>query len=487
MLKLCNLFYVLLLPGLVFGDGAEVENQAIFERLISLENRVEVLEKDNLNLKEIISKANIQPSLISDNYSKKESVITGNKTLEDRVQHLEDLSRVKVLRSCDEYSQYGLNASGLFYIDPDGDLIGHEPIEVYCDFEEKSTQIKHDSEFIVDIPHCEGQYCYSLNITYTAPLSQIKTLMDLSERCEQEITFNCFQSALSIEDTPVGVWINRDGGQETYYVGENHGSHLCSCALNNSCSDSARGEKCNCDANYIPEVQEDSGMITDMSALPISAFWYGDLIYDSQIAQVFIGRLKCYGEQKLSPDEITNSCSNLKRDGVSTTANYILRDNNVAFCDMEKSMDDDAIQTILGKISYDDDVQNDKFYATRSSGGSDDAYLDVGTITFDATDFDSNVSFDYETGVFKASKKGLYYFDFVGHVQNSDLMNDVFLKVNVNGSENRSFYGGAYDTLSAWWYLNLNEGDEVTLNCIKSSTLWADFNDIISYRGYFIN
>ena len=47
-----------------------------------------------------------------------------------------------------------------------------------------------------------------MNITYNAPIKQIKTLMDLSESCEQEIIYDCFQSALSINDKPVGAWFN---------------------------------------------------------------------------------------------------------------------------------------------------------------------------------------------------------------------------------------------------------------------------------------
>ncbi len=46
-------------------------------------------------------------------------------TLEERVEHLEDLSKIKTLRSCYELAQYGINTSGLYQIDPDGDLIGN--------------------------------------------------------------------------------------------------------------------------------------------------------------------------------------------------------------------------------------------------------------------------------------------------------------------------------------------------------------------------
>ena len=50
--------------------------------------------------------------------------------LEDRVAKLEDLAKIGTLRSCYEYSQYGLKTSGPYMIDPDGGLIGQEPFQV---------------------------------------------------------------------------------------------------------------------------------------------------------------------------------------------------------------------------------------------------------------------------------------------------------------------------------------------------------------------
>ena len=50
--------------------------------------------------------------------------------LEDRVAKLEDLAKIGTLRSCYEYSQYGLRKSGPYMVDPDGGLIGQEPFQV---------------------------------------------------------------------------------------------------------------------------------------------------------------------------------------------------------------------------------------------------------------------------------------------------------------------------------------------------------------------
>ena len=63
-------------------------------------------------------------------FHKMESILNIKDDLEDRVAKLEDLAKIGTLRSCYEYSQYGLKTSGLYMIDPDGGLIGQEPFQV---------------------------------------------------------------------------------------------------------------------------------------------------------------------------------------------------------------------------------------------------------------------------------------------------------------------------------------------------------------------
>jgi len=363
----------------------------------------------------------------------------------------------------------------LFTIDPDGDLVGLEPIEVYCDFQEQTTQVMHDHEFVVDIPHCEDDYCYRLNISYSAPLEQITTLIELSETCDQEITFSCFLSALYDTDTPIGAWINRNGDPEIYFDGANHGTHMCQCSLNDSCSDSSHGAVCNCDANFIPELQSDAGKVTDVSALPIYGFVYGDLVYESQIAQIEIGRLKCRGQKQMEPKEITESCSNLKRGGVSQSGNYVLSDGNVAFCDMTKSMSDGGIQSILGKLSYKDAL----FFAKKESPAFS-GYLPTGTITFEEEDFDYSNDFQRETGVFTAPKDGFYQFFFDGYYYSYS----GHLSVYINGEYDQYFSGSASSDHTFWWGYNLEQGDEVTIVNSSSSSLYVDSDWSLFFMGY---
>ena len=47
-------------------------------------------------------------------------------TLEERLEKVEQLTKVGTLRSCEEYAAFGIRASGLYPIDPDGLLVGQE-------------------------------------------------------------------------------------------------------------------------------------------------------------------------------------------------------------------------------------------------------------------------------------------------------------------------------------------------------------------------
>ena len=93
--------------------------------------------------------------------------------LEDKVEKLEELSRLGTLRSCAEYAQYGLKTSGLYMIDPDGPLLGDPPFQVFCNFTSGesefyriflfksyktfflgSTEVMHDTEQLTEVEHC---------------------------------------------------------------------------------------------------------------------------------------------------------------------------------------------------------------------------------------------------------------------------------------------------------------------------------------------
>ena len=89
---------------------------------------------------------------MEENYKNKVAKL--EEDIDDRVAMLEQLARVGTLRSCAEYSRYGLKSSGMYNIDPDGPLLGSEPFQVFCNFETGATEVLHDSENLTVVDHC---------------------------------------------------------------------------------------------------------------------------------------------------------------------------------------------------------------------------------------------------------------------------------------------------------------------------------------------
>ena len=44
--------------------------------------------------------------------------------IEERLSYVEELSKIKVARTCEELARHGVRKNGLYHIDPDGELIG---------------------------------------------------------------------------------------------------------------------------------------------------------------------------------------------------------------------------------------------------------------------------------------------------------------------------------------------------------------------------
>ena len=96
-------------------------------------------------------------------------------------------------------------------MDPDS---SGQPVEVFCDVEKGVTEVKcwidslnlkseildkhtqylypqigHDHLGAENVTWCQGEGCYSLNLTYDVPIQQIEALIAMSDACEQEIKF----------------------------------------------------------------------------------------------------------------------------------------------------------------------------------------------------------------------------------------------------------------------------------------------------------
>ena len=93
-----------------------------------------------------------------------------------------------VLRTCRETRAADPSlGSGMYWIDPDGQGVGDDPIYVYCNMASGSTEILHDTESKTDVGNCANPGCYSLAIKYNATMRQIVALAELSNECHQSI------------------------------------------------------------------------------------------------------------------------------------------------------------------------------------------------------------------------------------------------------------------------------------------------------------
>ena len=189
--------------------------------------------------------------------------------------------------------------SGNYIIDPDGKG-GVAPFSVYCDMSDKGgvgvTVISHDSESRTHVANISGctynnPGCYSKDVTYTGVnVAQLAALTRVSQNCEQFIKFEC-KGPVAFVPESVAWWVSRDGRKMNYWGGAGGAANTCACGVTNSC---LNGQKCNC-SNSGSGWREDSGLLTDKSALPVSQIKLADFDNSGEEGYHTLGKLKCYG------------------------------------------------------------------------------------------------------------------------------------------------------------------------------------------------
>ena len=220
---------------------------------------------------------------------------------------------VYALPSCRDIKSRQVNSSGQpkrdtsghYFIDPDGDGVGEEPFEVYCNMtmygDNAVTVISHDSEARTLVDGHERAGSYQKDVTYTgASLTQIANLVTISAECRQFIKFECFEAAL-LKGTK-GWWVSRDGSKMNYWGGAAPDSGSCACARDLSCVNP--NFHCNCDSEK-SEWLEDSGFLSDKSTLPVSQLRFGDTGAQTEKGYHTLGKLMCIGEAIHVPPPVT--------------------------------------------------------------------------------------------------------------------------------------------------------------------------------------
>ena len=502
----------------VLRELKEIRND-LEENKMELQNTKMDLGKTKMELEDTRTKLKTT-ELKLENSEKKLGKVPDD--LEERLGHLEEVTKANVPRTCDDLSYYGVQKSGLYRIDPgkflfdflyllskqfpfsDGDLIGQPPIEVFCNFETKTTEVLHDFEFQIKIEHCEEIGCAVYNISYSAPMDQIKSLIQLSESCSQSLDFGCFLAPLQEEGVDIGSWADRDGKIEkkslylfplhsmqtlifagkpqSFYHGNHPNEHICQCGETDSCLSPA-GEikyRCNCDANE-PEFSKDAGTITAMDKLPITQFSYGPLQYGLQRANVTIGRLMCGGKKASANEEVT--CGSLKRAGFVQPGLYNLvkageKSPRLSYChmDSESGYENPNLEAKLGYSriqSLDEGVLFNVYKIGPPNGGT---YQGVLTYTNIVSNFGGGM--DIESGKFTTPVDGFYNFHFTALTEYERLDRRFVLDVMLDGSVTQIIFDQAnvaHNNIAYSWQMQLATGQQVYMQFPENSQgIWSN-------------
>lgn len=190
-----------------------------------------------------------------------------------------------------------VDTSGIYFIDPDGEDTGVAPFLVFCNMSmvdgTGATLVSHDSENRTEVNGFGPSGSYIKDISYTGvTLSQIVSLMKVSESCHQFIKYECYKSALLKHNT--GYWVSREGEIMEYWGGASPGSGMCACGETLTCI--SNKQNCNCDTEN-SEWLEDSGYLSDESTLPVTQLRFGDTDHKDEVGYHTLGKLVCYGQR----------------------------------------------------------------------------------------------------------------------------------------------------------------------------------------------
>ena len=196
---------------------------------------------------------------------------------------------------------FPIDASGYYFIDPDGGGTGDEPFKVFCNMtmynDNGVTVISHDSENSTLVDGYEEGGSYSRIVTYAGVNpTQIVTLVGISRRCFQFIKFECFGVELFGRD--MAWWVSRDGNKMNYWGGADPDSGKCACGMDLSCADPKYD--CNCDSEK-SQWLEDSGFLSDKSTLPVSEMRFGDTGGQREKGYHTLGKFMCVGDPIIVP------------------------------------------------------------------------------------------------------------------------------------------------------------------------------------------
>ena len=86
---------------------------------------------------------------------------------------------------------------------------GEKPIQATCELNTGTTIVGEEIEATLET--CEGDGCSKISFDYGQSISQMKTLIDISQFCHQTLSFQCYGSPLKVGSKNIGHWLDRQG------------------------------------------------------------------------------------------------------------------------------------------------------------------------------------------------------------------------------------------------------------------------------------
>ncbi|EFX85587.1 hypothetical protein DAPPUDRAFT_237752 [Daphnia pulex] len=236
----------------------------------------------------------------------------------------------------------------MYWIDPDGQDVGDDPIEVQCDMTSGITSILHDSEEYVEVDNCFDPGCYSRVIHYSASDRQITKLIELSNECHQYFKYDCIEAPFEFNGQQVSWWDDRHGNPQHFWSGKHTSGHTCDCGINGNCIGGST-KKCHCDSR-LSYSESDHGIITDKSVLPIKRLHFGHTSTGS--GGHTLGRFQCSGQMANQiVNKIPTSCADLRALGHASSGFYFIQGAQkieTVYCEFTKLLTEAGFQTWVG-------------------------------------------------------------------------------------------------------------------------------------------
>lgn len=180
-------------------------------------------------------------------------------------------------KSCRDIAKLGVTEPGIFKVDFDG-ADGLQAIDVYCDFEKRTTTIGR--VFEKEMKPCSRPDCFNMRVYQDAPLEQLRALIKGSKYCQQNITVECTRPPTTAKDNKFLTWMDFKRNPN-----EVKGNFQCNTNENVQYQVIVLDDE---DVRY-----NDVVVLDDLSLLPVANVAFDPRIDPIQKVKVSVGPLRC--------------------------------------------------------------------------------------------------------------------------------------------------------------------------------------------------